>query len=143
MHMDDWKRLISRGNRCFERGDMASACAVYQDALFIAERRLPSWPDADAAIAAFVVSHHNLADLYARLDCLEDAAYHLQAAHVHVMQVLSDDGVRPELRQAALRHSQHTRAERLVFVSRHSGRVAPLRGAGACSDSAWPPSSMH
>lgn len=124
--MDDWKRLISRGNRCFERGDMGSACAVYQDALFIAERRLVAWPDAEAAIAAFVVSHHNLADLYVRLDCLENAAEHLQAAHARLMGLLADEAAPAELRQAALRHSRHTRAERLAFDSQHRGRVAHL-----------------
>ncbi len=140
--MEDWKRLISRGNRCFERGDMASACTVYQDALFIAEQRLPTWPDADAAIAAFVVSHHNLADLYVRLDCLEDAAYHLQAAHAHLMWVMSDEACSVELRQAALRQSHHTQAERLAFASTHSGRVAPLCGLHAFTDSAALP-PMH
>ncbi len=140
--MEDWKRLISRGNRCFERGDLASACAVYQDALFIAERHLSTWPDADSAIAAFVVSHHNLADLYVRLDCLEDAADHLQAAHARLMRMLADEASPPERRQAALRHSHHTRAERLAFTSTHSGRVAPLRWLGAFNDAAALP-PMH
>lgn len=126
MLMDDWKRLISRGNRCFERGDMANACAVYQDALFIAESRLATWTDPNAAIAAFVVSHHNLADLYVRLDCLEHAADHIQAAHVRVMGLLSDDQATPDLRQAALRHSHHTQAERLAFATAHGSRMAPV-----------------
>lgn len=84
--MDDWKRLISRGNTSFERGELGLARALYQDALFIAERRLSHWPDADAAVAAFVVSHHNLADLYQRLDQLHEASDHLMAAHAGLIR---------------------------------------------------------
>lgn len=37
------------------------------------------------------MSHRNLTGLYERLDCLEAAADHLQAARAHVMHWLTDD----------------------------------------------------
>lgn len=125
--MDDWKRLISRGNLCFERGELGVARALYQDALYLADRRLMSWPDADAAVAALVVAHHNLAELHTRLDQLTDAADHLQAAHARLMRLLVDPGAPGALQQAALRHSTRTRAEHLSFTGLHADAAKPLR----------------
>lgn len=134
--MDDWKRLICRGNRCFERGDFACARTVYLEALDVSERLLPAWPDADAAVAAFVVSHHNLADLYVHLDCLDEAGDHLQAAHATLMRMVCDERAAPSLQEAALRHSQRTRAEMLRFAARHGAPDTAMRRLSGFTDSA-------
>lgn len=125
--MDDWKRLISRGNASFERGELGLARALYQDALFIAERRLPSWPDADAVVAAFVVSHHNLANLHQRLDQMAEAADHRMAAHARLIRHMADPACAPALQQAALRHSHRARAESLAFATNDPEAELPLR----------------
>lgn len=142
--VDDWKRLICRGNRCFENGENASARTVYLEALDEAERRLATFPDADVAIAAFVVSHHNLADLYLRLDCVEDAFDHLMAAHARLVALLGDGLASPSLQEAALRHSERTRAELTRFTRLHgTPDTAMRRFTSPVHPAPVPPPPLH
>ena len=116
--MEDWKRLTRNGNRWYERGDFAGARRAYVEALATAERWLASGEPADEAVAAFVISHQNLAEVYAGLDDCERAIDHLRAAHEGLVRLLEDDD-RPELQVAALRHCNRTRLELLSFARDH------------------------
>lgn len=53
----------------------------YQQALWLARQQFACWPDADEAVAALVVAHHNLADLLVAMTLPDRAAYML--CHVH------------------------------------------------------------
>ena len=61
--MEHWKRTIERANRCFMLGELIDAREAYLQALALAQVLFERWADADEAVAALVVAHHNLADL--------------------------------------------------------------------------------
>jgi tetratricopeptide (TPR) repeat protein len=131
--MDEWKKLICRGNRDFEQGRLQAAGSSYQAALEEAERCLAQhaaepggagrgccYLDALAAVAAYVVTQHNLADLCVRLDRAEDAAAHLLAAHERLARIIDDASLPWSLRAAAVRNSTRARQAMLSFADEHA-----------------------
>ena len=117
--MEHWKRTIERANRCFNQGELVDAREHYLQALALAQVLFERWSDADEAVAAFVISHHNLADLHLRLNQPEESAEYLCAVHQHLLQTLQDERLALELRQAALRQSSKTYVELLNFIGEH------------------------
>ncbi|MNY55644.1 hypothetical protein D3C86_1916390 [compost metagenome] len=77
------------------------------------------WADADEAVAACVISHHNLADLHLRLNQPEESAEYLCAIHQRLLQTMQDPRLPQALREAALRQSSKTYVELLNFISEH------------------------
>jgi len=117
--MEHWKRTILKGNSCFNRGDLIDARELYLQALALAQVLLERWSDPDEAVAAFVISHHNLADLHLSLHQPEESAEYLCAAHQRLLQVIQNSRLTPALRQSAFRHSHKTYSELLGFISEH------------------------
>ncbi len=135
--MDAWKKLICRGNRSFERGQMNEAAGQYLAALQEADRCIGRvaiecaaaegcqsssqcrYLDAVAAVAAYVVSRLNLVDLCLRLDRGDEAAEHLQAMQARLHAIIDDSGQPWTLRAAALRNSRRAQDAVLSFVEEH------------------------
>lgn len=117
--MEHWKTTITAGNRCFHCGDWVAAGEHYQRALAEAQLLLEHWQDAEAVVAALVISHHNLADLYLVLGQREQAAEHLCSSHERLLQTMLDDRLAQPLRSAAMRHSQRTYTELLQFIGEY------------------------
>jgi tetratricopeptide (TPR) repeat protein len=136
--MDAWKGLICQGNRSFERARFDDAIEQYQMALHEADRCIDSlarecaheclesdgrggcrYLDAVAALAAYVVTRLNLADLCIALDRTEEAAAHLRDMQARLDGIV-DDGRQPwTLRAAALRNSRRAQDAVLSFVEEH------------------------
>ncbi len=117
--MQHWKRTIEMANACFARGELVDARELYLQALALAQVLFERWSDVDEAVAACVISHHNLADLHLRLMQPEESAEYLCAIHQRLLQAAQDPRLTPALREAALRHSSKTYAELLAFISEH------------------------
>lgn len=117
--MQHWKRTIELANRSFNLGEWVEARELYLQALALAQVLFERWPDADEAVAACVVSHHNLADLHLSLGQPEESAEYLCAIHQRLLQAMQDNRLSPALRQAALRHSNKTYVELLNFIGEH------------------------
>ncbi|MGV6397222.1 tetratricopeptide repeat protein [Pseudomonas caspiana] len=117
--MEHWKRTIEKANHCFLAGELVDARELYLQALALAQVLFGRWPNPDEAVAACVISHHNLADLHLSLGQPEESAEYLCAIHQRLLQVVQDQRLPPSLRQAALRHSSKTYAELLSFISEH------------------------
>lgn len=117
--MEQWKRTILCGNSYFNRGELIDAREQYLQALALAQVLFDRWAVADEAVAAFVISHHNLADLHLSLNQPEESAEYLCAVHQRLLQVIQDPQMAPDLRRAALRHSNKTYSELLGFVSQY------------------------
>lgn len=115
--MEQWKRLIEAGNRYFAEGHWVEAREQYLQALALAQVLFERWRDADAAVAAFVVSQHNLADLQLAIGHPEGAAEHLCACHEHLLRCVAAQHLSPALRQAALNHSRRSYSGVLSFVA--------------------------
>ena len=124
--MQHWRQTIERGNRCFERGELIDAREHYLQALALAHVLFERWADADEAVAAWVVSNHNLADLHLHLNQPEESAQYLCAAHQHLLSAARDPRLKPALSEAALRHSSRTYAQLLGFISEH-GEYPPTQ----------------
>jgi hypothetical protein len=151
--MQHWKRTIEEANRCFNRGDLVDARELYLQALALAQVLFERWANVDEAVAAFVISHHNLADLHLALGQPEESAEYLCAVHQHLLQVMQEQRLSPSLRQAALRHSSKTYTELLGFISEYGeyprthrllssggeqSRMSLQRNAAAIPDSTYP-----
>lgn len=134
--MEQWKRLIEAGNRHFTGGAWVDAREYYLQALALAQVLFDRWRDPDAAVAAYVVSQHSLADLQLMIGHAEESAEHLCACHEHLVRCLNNEQLAPPLRQAALNHSRRTYASVLNFVAEHGAypRTDRLLGAHAPGD---------
>lgn len=117
--MEHWKRTIELANRYFSRGEYIDAREHYLQALALSQVLFERWQDADEAVAAYVISHHNLADVHLRLKQPEESAEYLCAIHEHLLRCLLDLRLKSELRQACLRHSRHSYVELLQFTTAH------------------------
>lgn len=117
--MEHWKRTIERANRLFMQDELVDAREFYLQALALAQVLFERWPDADEAVAACVISHHNLADLHLRLNQPEESAEYLCAIHQRLLQTMQDNRLPLALREAALRQSSKIYLELLNFIGEH------------------------
>jgi len=117
--MDHWKQTIERANALFAQGQWVDAREYYLQALALAQILFERWANADEAVMAFVVSHHNLADLHLCLHQPEESVEYLCAAHQHLLAAASQESLPQPLRDAALRHSNRTYTELLGFIAVH------------------------
>ena len=127
-----WEDLMRRGLEAARRGQPGLAEGLCLRALLIAQSLLAGAGDerADDRMAAFVVTHLNLADLHRDADRPHDAVDHLCAAHRTLMEMLRDARTDPALQQAAFRHSRETHAALLAHLGEHGSDpaiVAALR----------------
>lgn len=123
--MQHWKRTTETANRLFDQGELVDAREHYLQALALAQVLFERWHDVDEAVAAFVIAHHNLADLHLRLNQPHESADYLCAAHQRLLQAGQEARLPQALRDAALRHytqllgfiaeyGQYPRTERLL-----------------------------
>ncbi len=130
--MEHWKRTISAGNRCFSCGELIEARELYLQAIAQAQILFERWPIADEAVAALVISHHNLADVHLMLGQPEETAEHLCASHERLLSAIGDAGLPDSLRESALRHSRTTYTSLLEFIGEYGAypRTDRLLGVG-------------
>ncbi|WP_263260398.1 tetratricopeptide repeat protein [Pseudomonas sp. RIT-PI-S] len=117
--MDHWKQIIERANALFAQGQWVEAREHYLRALALAQILFARWGNPDEAVAAFVVAHHNLADLHLHLHQPEESAEYLCAAHEQLLDAAHRHDLPGPLREAALRHSNRTYTELLEFIAVH------------------------
>ncbi|HBO6004975.1 TPA: hypothetical protein VDU60_000306 [Pseudomonas aeruginosa] len=119
-----WENVIEAANAAFERQDDAKALVLYEQAIALARQILESKPwskageqaDArlsvfDASVAAFVVSHHNAANLHKRNGKTEDVAALYRQTHRTVSDLSIAPDLEDDLRAIAARHITRTLGE--------------------------------
>lgn len=111
--LDPWEQLAQRAWRHFHAGQVESALALQMQALHAA-RRLLAGPllaaRPDDCLAAWVVSHHNLAELLALRHQPALAIEYLCEAHQGLLDLAGAQGGTPGIRHAAWRHLRETHA---------------------------------
>lgn len=128
-----WRLATRHGNLAFQAGDLRKAESHYRAALAQARDRFAVDDDADAGVAAWVIAHHNLADLCEKTG--DDATRRrlLLTAHQRLCSAMYDDELPEAWRQAALAHSRRTYAELLRYLAGHPDdagvRLACQQGA--------------
>lgn len=141
--MVHWKVQTLSGNRHFDAGEHAKALSYYQQALWLARQQFACWHDADEAVAALVVAHHNLADLLVAMALPERAADLLCHIHDCLLATSQSPASPAPLRDAALRHSRSTRTELLAFVRKHGTQDAIQRCLGQRLCQTEPAHQLH
>jgi len=139
-----WKQTIEAGNRCFNAGLWVEAREHYLQALALAQVLFERWQDVNAAVAAFVVSQHNLADLHLMLGQPEEAAECLCACHERLLKSRSDERLPRNLRAAALHHSSRTYSVLLHFIAEYGAyprtdRLVAQAVSPSITDASLPP----
>ncbi|MBV7483577.1 hypothetical protein [Bordetella sp. BOR01] len=127
--LDAWQRVTLRGNRALARGDAAAALTQYRAALSLADALPGRAADADTAVAALVVSHHNLAELHQRAERADVAGAHVCRAHELLHEMAADTTLDPSWRAAAWRHGRMTYVELMQFLRRYPGHDRARRAA--------------
>jgi tetratricopeptide (TPR) repeat protein len=130
--MKHWQSMMKIGNQLFGAGDFYSAREQYLQALALAQVLFDRWANAEEAVAALVISHHNLADLHLRIGQPEEAAEYLCAVHEYLLQAAENPRLSAMLRDTSFRHSQRTYTELLGFISEH-GQYPSTEYLLACS----------
>ena len=86
----DWQSVIKEANRDFEAGDLTNARIKYLRAIDISSAFIEQKQYTKCSIGAYLVSYHNLADLYARCHLL-DLAYQTLLDALQTLVVISDE----------------------------------------------------
>ncbi|MGC4008437.1 MAG: hypothetical protein QM805_05250 [Pseudomonas sp.] len=120
--LQDWQALMRSGLDASRSHAPAQARAHYLHALAIA-RQLLAGPPGDVAdddrVAAFVVTHLNLAESLADSGQPAAAVAYLCGAHRTLMQLLRDTASPAPLQMAACRHSRETHAALIGHWAEH------------------------
>jgi hypothetical protein len=124
----EWQSLMRRGCDAARCGNTALAGHLYQQSLVIAQSLMAHGRgfSADDRLAAFVVTHLNLADLHNDLEEPHAAVAHLCGAHETLMALVRDPHGDHDMQQAAFRHSRETHAALLSHLSEHGSHPAVL-----------------
>ena len=141
--MVHWKQQTLSGNRYFDAGEYAKALSYYQQALWLARQQFSFWHDADEAVAALVVAHHNLADLLIAMTLPDRAADLLCHIHDCLLATSQSPACPSPLRAAALRHTRSTQTELIAFERKHGTQDAIQRCLGQCLCHAEPAHQLH
>ncbi|HMN79506.1 MAG TPA: hypothetical protein PKA20_06205 [Burkholderiaceae bacterium] len=122
-----WQLLTREALAAQSQGELDIALAGYVRALWAAEALLGGPVlrlRPDDCLAALVVSHHNLADLYRHRGQHGLAVDHLCRAHLLLLRLSGDDSLPADVRVATWRHLQRTRAELLAWQREHGSEAA-------------------
>lgn len=116
-----WEAVTRKAIALMRTAGAGPALADHECALAIACRLIETPPPArvEDCVAALVVSHHNLADLWTERGDADGAAAHLCRAHETLLALAFDDGRDACLRRAALRHLRETHLALVSHAARH------------------------
>jgi Fe-Mn family superoxide dismutase len=136
--MQHWKRTTETANRLFDQGELVDAREHYLQALALAQVLFERWHDVDEAVAAFVIAHHNLADLHLRLNQPQESADYLCAAHQRLLQASQESASAAGAARCGLA-PQRTHLHRTAEFHR---RVRPVPAHRAPAQSPAPASEL-
>lgn len=143
-----WQGLMREAMTTLRSGRTAAAGHLYLQALAIAQTLLQGRPqdalDDEDCVAAFVVTHLNLADWHRDAEQAHAALGHICAAHRTLMAVLRDEHASPALQQAACRHSRETHAALIEHLANHGSHPdAVLALRAGCMPFPWRGATLH
>ncbi len=118
-HLVRWRQATTDGNDAFGSGSYREAIRHYDLALTMATDLFGQVDDADTAVAAYVIAHHNLADTYERLGSAALQRLHLCLAHEKLCAAMNDHTLPQAWQMAAMHHSRRTYGELTRFLGLH------------------------
>ncbi|MCB5191162.1 hypothetical protein LG198_10525 [Methylobacillus arboreus] len=137
-----WENTIRQGNQAYSQKQDQLALKQYQAALDQAKSLLRECVHTDelavlsidTVFAAYVVSYHNLANVYARQGDINTAACRLCEAHQCLSRICSDPDMSCALREAAQRHGRRTYKELVNFSHLYSQHPLVARTLRICGE---------
>ena len=104
--MRKWKTLIRRGNQYFFCQNFDQAMQCYEAARRQAEWLFDDWDEPEEAVSSFVVTHHNIADVYQKRGEVAAAREILESVHAFILKAVTStpisDGRHPALYRASI-----------------------------------------
>lgn len=123
--LEHWEHLAQRAHQHFNAGQLESALAMQVKALHAAQRLLAGpllAQQPDHCLAAWVVSHHNLAELLSLRQQHALAIDYLCEAHQGLLDLDRACHGTPEIRSAAWRHMRETHGALLQWQRQHGSQ---------------------
>jgi len=127
LNLELWKIEINIANNAFIHGQHMQAFNHYETALELAKTGVSELLntanathlllEAERQIAALVVTHHNLADLFRQASQFENTVAHLCDAHETLFQLSHHK--QADMRELAQRHLKVTYQELITFTQRY------------------------
>ena len=128
--MEQWKQVIDNANSCHREGKIEQAIQLYELAKQYAEQLLETDCHFDKALAALVVSYHNLSELYTEQDQRDKARKEMQLVNKKVRAIFMatpKDSERIAVIQSALQRTHfallHEDEVTSILRDRHRERV--------------------
>jgi len=118
----DWETKTARANHCFDQESFDDAKKNYISAKYLALKLLENTDQPDRAVAALVVSYHNLSNLYQRLNQLKRAYSELDEVDAYLANYLVSGLSCVDLKCAVHHGIAKTRAELFSFVKKNKIR---------------------
>lgn len=137
--LEEWQQLTRQGLQASQAHGFVQALALHQRALPLARQLLAACAH-DNALAAFAVTHLNLADAYVDTGQPAAAAACLADAHRSLQELLGDETLPAALGQAICHHLGRLQAARLQHLAAH-GASPPAPQASAAAGA--PPCASH
>lgn len=143
--LDTWESLARRAHQHFHTGQVESALALQMKALHVAQRLIASpllAQQPDACMAAWVVSHHNLAELLMLRKQPALAIDYLCEAHQGLLALGDARDHTAQIHSAAWRHMRETHGALLQWQRQHGSQPridAALQASARVFDSSGGP----
>lgn len=150
--LNQWEQLARRAHGHFHAGQIESALAMQMKALHVVQRLIAGpllAEHADHCMAAWVVSHHNLAELLALRQQPALAIEYLCEAHQGLLALGDARHHAAAVCSAAWRHMRETHSALLQWQRQHGSqpRIDAALQASArvfdCTATALPPRLAH
>lgn len=138
-----WQAQTRLGNAAFSRCDARDALFYYRQALHIARELAGRCADADQALAALVISYHNLVDFCRQQQFLDTAANLVCSIHHQLCLIAANPECHSSWRDAALRHSKYTHRELCRYVELHGDHPKVSATLNQTMAAFCPASSRH
>jgi|GEM_PF-6696997 len=137
--LQQWQNNIVKGNAYYDQKNWSSALELYKNSLNIAEQLLDQ--NSDNSLHAYIISRHNLADLYVQLNLLEHAKEQLETAKQKAEEILHAYNVSADLKRDAQQAYSKTHIEIVKFFKQHPTlfQQAPVLSSKATT----PPMYLH
>ena len=116
----DWESEVIAGNQFFNQSDFEHAKQNYKKAKKLATKLFDFADDSERAVAALVVSYHNLADLYQQKKQLKRAYRELDEVNAYLLNCLNKEGVSDSNLAAIRRGINKSQGELLNFIKRNN-----------------------
>lgn len=146
--LDTWETLARRAQQHFNAGQVESALALQMQALHVAQRLIASpllAQHPDHCMAAWVVSHHNLAELLTLRKQPALAIDYLCEAHQGLLALGDAASHTAQVHSAAWRHLRETHGALLQWQRQHGSQAqidAALQASARVFDSACVPAAV-